>query len=184
MLGLVVFSFVWTAQEPVSLNRPPGGATTTTACPCVREALHSFARQGDVAHSKLAGPFVSSSAPLTGVHVRSDSAPSVFKELSFVRPCSVVIHLTKPIKDVEELKKVLQFPFSQSRCVVWVADVNLLSQVLNPLKELFEDNTLRGIRIVPSGKKGFLILVSEKSREELKEELPHRVVHMLNTVEL
>ncbi|CCW65914.1 unnamed protein product [Phytomonas sp. Hart1] len=182
LLAVLAGCYLWTVKGPPSVEVRRG--KMTTACPCLGGAYSPLTGQGNKAQGALARTFMSAYAPLTGLHVRSDSASLVFNELGFVRSCSIVIHLTKTINNVEELQKILKLPFSRSSCVVWVADINLFERVFNPLKELFEDNTLRGVEIAPAGKKGFLILVSEKSREGLKEDLPHRVVHMLNTVEL
>lgn len=66
--------------------------------------------------------------------------------------------------------------------MVWLVPVDSVKGVANALKELLEDNTLRGNRVVPTNSRGVLVLVSSLDRSELRSQLPDRVIHMFTTI--
>ncbi|CAD2219724.1 hypothetical protein, conserved [Angomonas deanei] len=67
---------------------------------------------------------------------------------------------------------------SKHTCVVWVFSLKAIEGNADPLKELLETNTLLSQKVVPQGSRGLFVLKTDLSRAELKEKLPHRVVHM------
>ncbi|PBJ78126.1 hypothetical protein BCY84_04992 [Trypanosoma cruzi cruzi] len=133
------------------------------------------------------GPLVSALASkrlgLTGVHLHTADRAVVEKELTTLLTCVVLHRLTGVFKDVTELSTRLRNDAASAKCIIWfIQDVAVVRGVANSLKELLEENTLRGDEILPEGSRGLFVLVSDKSRKELTEVLPHRVVHMFHTM--
>lgn len=154
-------------------------------CPC---AVATFS-DSDRGH-RLAAAFISRRTGVSGVHVEADASVLVHS-LEPLSSCLAVSDLrTTAFEDVAQLKNELTSSFSvpgarkQHTCVAWLVSVDTVLGVADALKELLEANTLRGEPVVPRGGRGMLILVSQWNREELKERLPHRVVHMLSTVDV
>lgn len=158
----------------------PTGVRAQSPCPCARAAYDAPTSD---AQRRLAGALFSRrGAAISGVHVRTSSVPDVTAALGFLPGCGKVVHLAAAPADLEALHKALAAPLRRSKCVAWVVEEAALAAVASPLKELLEDNSLRGVPVVPHGSRGLLVLVSGKSREELKESMPHRVVHMFASI--
>ncbi|ESL11264.1 hypothetical protein TRSC58_00990 [Trypanosoma rangeli SC58] len=133
------------------------------------------------------GPLVSALAGrrlgLTGVHLHSVNRSAVREQLAALSGCATVYRLTDAFEDVPSLSRRLRKDAAGARCVVWlVEDVSVVRGVANALKELLEDNTLRGDHILREGSRGLFVLVLGTSREKLVHILPHRVVHMFHTI--
>ncbi|ORC88869.1 uncharacterized protein TM35_000153000 [Trypanosoma theileri] len=122
---------------------------------------------------------------LTGIHLQRMNSALVEKQLSTLPKCVTLHRLTTPFDSVTSFLQRLKRDAAANRCVLWfVEDVGVVRGVGNSLKELFEDNALRGEPVLPRGSRGLFVVNSEKSREELKDILPHRVVHMLHTIKV
>lgn len=89
------------------------------------------------------------------------------------------------LDSVESLHHFLTLAVKQNgpkKCIVYLLDVERIapfSPAANSLKEFLESNTLQSLWVLPSNVKALLIFASPKSKEDLKELLPHRVVHLL-----
>lgn len=145
-------------------------------CPCAVQHHHS---------NRLASALLGGPRRINGLHLRH-SSNRLRASLSFMKDCKgAVVYAAKTYTSIEELWSDLQAPFAQQRrCVVWVVALEQIKAIGNALKELIENNALGGAQVVPNGSRGLFLLTSDASREALKDILPHRVVHMLTTVDL
>ncbi|KAK7197018.1 hypothetical protein NESM_000645600 [Novymonas esmeraldas] len=138
----------------------------------------------EIASSRLAQVLLSRRSGVSGVHWRTDE-PGL-DAFSFVSKCGrgAVVVLPGSFETVDELRAALVAPPAGQRggCTVWVTTPEAVTAVANALKELLENNALTGRTVVPAHSRATLVVRSPKSREELKAELPHRVVHMLTEV--
>nr|CCC92360.1 conserved hypothetical protein [Trypanosoma congolense IL3000] len=121
----------------------------------------------------------------TGLHLQDADYSAVEEQLKCLSACGKLVKLDTPFDGVGSFMQRLQNDAKSAMCVVWVVqDLAVIKGVDNSLKELLEDNTLRGDPILREGARGLFVLLSNMTREGLKELLPHRVVHQLSTVSL
>lgn len=137
----------------------------------------------------LAKAALSRRSGVSGLHwQRHNSAGGTEEEdpFAFVSRCKdmSVHHLRGPFTSADQLRSAMLQPFAQRshRCVVWITTPASIQAVANALKELLENNKLGGATVVPPQARGVLVVESSLAREELKDLLPHRVVHMLSSV--
>lgn len=96
----------------------------------------------------------------------------------------------KPFDTVESLKAFLSHPLhrgassGRAKCMIYVLRVDHVKarSVANGLKELLDMKKLHGGAVIPRDLRALLVFATEKSRDSVKEELPHRVVHLLRSV--
>ncbi|KAH9597264.1 hypothetical protein LSM04_007505 [Trypanosoma melophagium] len=120
---------------------------------------------------------------VTGVHLQRVNPALVEEQISTLPKCVTLHRLTTPFDSVTSFLQRLKRDAATASCILWfVEDVGVVRGVGNSLKELLEDNALRGEHVLPKGSRGLFVVLSEKTREELKDILPHRVVHMLHTI--
>lgn len=191
VVAAVVGLLLALSEAPVgggSAGVSKGGRVRRSPCSCARPAFMKSA-PGSVQRQLASSLLVPRASALSAVHVRvsggggsGGSVSSVKTALGFVETCGVVRHIRSPLATVDELHQALVGPFTGATCVVWLVEESTIAKVAGALKELLEDNTLRGSPVVPAGSQAMLVLTSDKTREELKATLPHRVVHMFATV--
>lgn len=72
----------------------------------------------------------------------------------------------------------------KAKCAIYVVRVEHVKSVsvANGLKELLDMNKLHGADVIPHDYRALILFVSEKPRERVKDELPHRVVHLLRSL--
>lgn len=164
------------------LSASGGGTTAPSISPCAAEEYAAT-------QNPIAAALLSRRDRISGVHVINPDALAV--SLAFLKPSKChtqIVEAHKPFSDLLAFRSALTGAFTSAKrgatCIVWVVDLHHVEHVGGALKELLESNSLRGEPVVPGGKRGLLILKSTLSREELKDRLPHRVVHMFRSVEL
>ncbi|RNF22014.1 uncharacterized protein Tco025E_03380 [Trypanosoma conorhini] len=150
------------------------------------DADHDFpCRCSEAGGGPLASALASRRLGLTGVHLHSLNRAAVREELAALSRCAAIHRLTSAFEDVPSFSKRLRRDAAHARCIVWLAeDVYVVRGVANAMKELLEDNALRGEHILRDGSRGLFVLMSNNSRGELTNILPHRVVHMFRTITL
>lgn len=151
------------------------------ACSCATEAFQDL--RGDD-RQPLAALLMGSRSRMAGAHVVALSVADVHKAFGFMKACGHVEHVPAAVSTVDGLYTALRKGFMDHTCIVWLVPEAQIVPIAGPLKELMEDNALKGMPVVPPTGRGVFVIVSQKSREELKEVLPHRVVHMLKSVDL
>ncbi|RHW73203.1 hypothetical protein DPX39_040057000 [Trypanosoma brucei equiperdum] len=166
VLLAVVLTCVWSIF-------PPWDATDAPPC-------HCFPAGGEVQQAIASRMF-----GVTGIHLRGAGHSAVEESLRGLSSCGKLYTLENQFDGVGSFMQRLQHDAKGTRCVVWlVKDLSVVKHVDNALKELLEDNTLRGNRVLPDGARGLFIVLSNQSREEIKGSLPHRVVHQFRTINL
>ncbi|KPA79343.1 putative mitochondrial hypothetical protein [Leptomonas pyrrhocoris] len=154
-----------------------GGGATHPHHPCACATAASVS-------NPLAKALLSRRSGVSGVHWHQRRGDA--DRLDFALNCRgvLVAPLHGPFASVDQLRAETQKSFGsqKSRCVVWVTSPEAIQKVANALKELLENNALGGRPVVPPQARGTLVVKSAHPREELKNILPHRVVHMLTDV--
>lgn len=122
---------------------------------------------------------------IKGIHLQQplSALPEVLGPL--VRCCGGggVLQAPGPLTNIEALRRFIEKPLHVQKapqCYVYVVSVNDILLVQDALKELIEKNTLMSEPVLPAHAPGLFIIASEQSRAELKDVLPHRVVHLLS----
>ncbi|KPI84453.1 hypothetical protein ABL78_6482 [Leptomonas seymouri] len=154
-----------------------GDGATHPRHPCACAAAAS-------ASNPLAKVLLSRRSGASGVHWHP--SPGEADILGFASSCNDVsmTPLHGPFASVDQLRAEIlkSFGRQRGRCVVWLTSPEAIQKVANALKEFLENNALGGTPVVPPQARGTLVVKSAHSREELKNVLPHRVVHMLTDV--
>lgn len=127
---------------------------------------------------------------IRGLYGKNEDYRSLREAVSLLEKCcgNSVTFSKAPLTSVESLKSFLEIPIKQEvrseQCFVyWVELEHIAPQpTANALKELLESNVLRFQEVIPPLSKALLIISSSMSKEELKQILPHRVVHLLHFV--
>ena len=152
-----------------------GSAPPHHPCACATAASAS---------NPLAKAVLSRRSGVSGVHWHQGSGEP--DRLVFAHICNamVVSTLQDSFTSVDQLRAAMQASFERpkSRCVVWVTTPEAIQKVANAMKELLENNALGGVPVAPPQARGTLVVKSVHAREELKNMLPHRVVHMLTSI--
>lgn len=123
-----------------------------------------------------------------GVHIHENDYFTVREHLERLEKCcSTSLTLsTQAITSIEALRTLLELPLKRNggrgKCFMYVLKLEHVTPkpVANALKELLENNALQSSVVFPS--RALVIVLSAKTKEDLKDVLPHRVVHLLRYV--
>lgn len=127
---------------------------------------------------------------ILGVHIQVPE-PTVFDHhLEYFKSCGGAVYTpSTQLKTIKELDDYLRTPWGKSmkegRPVMYVIHLTEGSEVAtisNAFKEVLETNRLQQRSIVPSTSKAMVVLLSDMSRAEMKEVVPHRVMHLLTSI--
>ncbi|KAG8348178.1 hypothetical protein ERJ75_000423300 [Trypanosoma vivax] len=146
------------------------GDGTALPCGCCRS------------NGSLEAALVSRNFGLTGLHIQTTTQSAVEEQLGPLPSCVTLHRLADPLSNITSFLDRLKRDARGRTCVVWlVEDLSVLRAVADSLKELLEDNSLRGEPILGQGSRGLFVLLVKESRDQLKDVLPHRVVHMFHS---
>lgn len=175
-VGVAAFFAVFIGVALICVSGSGDAAPRPHPCACATAAAAS---------NPLAKAALSRRSGVSGVHWQRAAGDANRLDASLGCADAVVAPLNGPYATVAELRAAMQAAFQQprTRCVVWVTSPEAVQRVANALKELLENNALAGTPVVPPHARGTLVMQSSLSREELKNKLPHRVVHMLTTID-
>lgn len=124
-----------------------------------------------------------------GVHIHENDYFTVREHLGRLEKCcgTSLASSTQAITSIEALRTFLKLPLKKNggrgKCFIYVLKLDHITSnpVANGLKELLENNALQSSVVFPSSR-ALVIILSSKTKKELKDALPHRVVHLLHFV--
>lgn len=122
------------------------------------------------------------------IHISKDNFRFLREPLETLAKCcgTSLISSREPLASVELLRNFLEIPIKRNgntkKCFVYLLELEHITPgpTAHGLKELLESNMLRSELVIPPPSRALVIILSRKSKNELKGVLPHRVVHFLN----
>lgn len=154
----------------------------------LRRALKSLQESGDnrVLYKSLNRALFTG---LSGVYFQT-SRSALLPLLKPLESCCTIVKSVGDIVSIEALQQFIVAPLKtinrEKKCVLYVVTLEHVTppSTAHALKELLEENTLRSRRLLPSDVHALLLIQTEKSLAEVKEALPHRVVHLLRHINM
>eukprot|EP00796_Vickermania_ingenoplastis_P003886 gene3886-2757_t len=169
-------------------------------CPSARQPLipprcngltSNGQRMGEKGHKLVAGLRLAllGDRPIFPMYFQHDrgGAPwlSAAVEDTLVGCCrGKIVFSTGPLRTVADVRAFIEAPFREKsrECAVYVMrieDIQGEGDGTQSLKELLENGSLMSDAVLPSGKKALVAIATSGTRADLKELLPHRIVHLL-----